>query len=506
MDDGFALPADRPAGSAWLANGTALLLDALPALPLRDLSDAAIEARERGQRLVSLLPFCDGTRDRLLLLCADAGSGRLSASAFDLQGATGWPSITPLWPEAHLFEREIHERWGLVPDGHPWLKAVRGHRELESPPRSVAHPFLRAEGEGVHEVAVGPIHAGVIEPGHFRFQCFGEEVLHLEIQLGYQQRGAEQLLEQAPPARRLAVAESIAGDTAVGHVLAFCTALEALSSTRVPLRAQAIRGVALELERLANHVGDLGALCNDVGYLPGASYFGRMRGDFLNLLTEISGNRFGRSLIVPGGVRYDVTEALRDRVLRMLDAAERDLRDTFKLMITTPSVLSRFEGTGAVGREAALELGFVGPTARACGIARDVRTDHPAGVFQFTHVPVAVAEGGDVMARANVRWLEVTRSLRFVREQVSRLPGGALEVKLDALAPSSLTAALVEGWRGEIAHVVLTDDGGRVARHKVVDPSFHNWFALALAVRGAQISDFPLCNKSFNLSYAGHDL
>ena len=151
-------------------------------------------------------------------------------------------------------------------------------------------------------------------------------------------------------------------------------------------------------------------------------------------------------------------------------------------------------------------LGFVGPTARACGISRDVRTDHPSGVFQFTHVPVAVAEDGDVMARANVRWLEVTRSLRFVREQVSRLPEGAVRVPMSPLAPSSMTTSLVEGWRGQIAHVVLTDDSGRVARHKVIDPSFHNWLALALAVRGAQISDFPLCNKSFNLSYAGHDL
>ena len=506
MATNLPLPADRRPQSAWLANGTALALDGIAARPIGELSAAAAGARDRRERLVALFPFCDGSCDRLLLVTGDPGSARLSVSSFDLQGAPGWPSITPLWPEAHLFEREIRERWGLVPEGHPWLKAVRGHRELETPPRSPEHPFLRAEGEGVHEVAVGPIHAGVIEPGHFRFQCFGEEVLHLEIQLGYQQRGAEQMLEQAPPARRLVVAESIAGDTAVGHVLAYCTAHEALSATRVPLRAHAIRGLALELERVSNHVGDLGALCNDVGYLPGASYFGRMRGDFLNLLTEISGNRFGRSLVVPGGVRFDLTPELQARVLRTLDAAERDLRDTFKLMVSTPSVLSRFEGTGAVSREAALELGFVGPTARACGVARDVRTDHPTGVFQFTHVPVTIAEGGDVMARANIRWLEVTRSLRFIREQVQRLPGGALRTALNEAAPSSLAVALVEGWRGEIAHLVVTDDGGRVARHKVVDPSFHNWFALALAVRGAQISDFPLCNKSFNLSYAGHDL
>jgi len=506
VSNGSALSSGRQADHAWLANGTALSLDALATRPLHELLDAAIRAREQQKRLIALFPFCDGSGDRLLMVAADAASARLSAMSFDLAGAPGWPSITPVWPEAHLFEREIHERWGLVPEGHPWLKAVRGHRELEATPVSPAHPFLRAEGEGIHEVAVGPIHAGIIEPGHFRFQCFGEEVLHLEIQLGYQQRGAEQILEQAAPARRLVVAESIAGDTAVGHALAYCMTLEGLSGTRAPLRAHAIRGIALELERMANHVGDLGALCNDVGYLPGAAYFGRLRGDFLNLLTEISGNRYGRSLVVPGGVRFDVTPALQARILETIEADERDLRDTFKLAINTPSVLSRFEGTGSISRQTAVELGFVGPTARACGISRDVRTDHPSGVFQFTHVPVAVAEDGDVMARANVRWLEITRSLRFVREQVSRLPEGAVRVPMSPLAPCSMTTSLVEGWRGQIAHVVLTDDSGRVARHKVIDPSFHNWLALALAVRGAQISDFPLCNKSFNLSYAGHDL
>jgi Ni,Fe-hydrogenase III large subunit len=506
MASGISQAADPRAPAAWFANGTALRLDAIPARPLRDLAGAAAEARRQRKRLIALFPQKAGPGEALLLVTADADSARLAATAFALEGARAWPSITPLWPEAHLFEREIHERWGLLPEGHPWLKAVRGHRELEADPRSPPHPFLRAEGEGVHEVAVGPIHAGIIEPGHFRFQCFGEEILHLEIQLGYQQRGAERMLEQAKPARRLVVAESIAGDTAVGHALAYCAALEGLSGTRAPLRAQAIRGLALELERISNHVGDLGALCNDVGYLPGAAYFGRLRGDFLNLLLELSGNRFGRSLVLPGGVRFDVTSALGEKVLRVLDAAERDLRDTFRLMVGTPSVLSRFEGTGVVTREAALELGFVGPTARACGVARDARTDHPLGVFQFTHVPVAVAEDGDVMARANIRWLEVTRSLRFIREQVARLPEGPVRVPLHPLPPSSLTAALVEGWRGQIVHLAITDGEGRIVRHKVIDPSFHNWLALALAVRGAPISDFPLCNKSFNLSYAGHDL
>ena len=485
------------------ANLIPLPMASIPTRSIADLPAAAQQARRSGRRLIALFLHAG----KLLFVLADSSSGKLSASFFDLEGKSGWPSITPGFPEAHLFEREIYEQTGLVPEGHPWLKAVRRHSELEPQGQGAPeHPFLRASGDGVHEVAVGPIHAGVIEPGHFRFQCLGEEILHLEIQLGYQTRDAERLLEQAQPSRRLVLAESLAGDTAVGHSLAYCAALEALSGAKVPLRAHALRGVALELERLANHVGDLSALCGDVGYLPGLSYFGRLRGDFLNLLLELSGSRFGRGLLTPGGLRRDATPEIASRIQRTLELGERDLRDAVQLAFEAPSVLSRFETTGAVTREAAQELGFVGPTARACGLDRDARRDHPLGIYAFTLLPVARAEGGDVMARATVRWLEVLRSLQFVREQVARLPDGPVHVTPGPLRPSCLTVALVEGWRGEIAHVVLTDAASRIVRYKVIDPSFHNWLAVALSVRGAQISDFPLCNKSFNLSYAGHDL
>ncbi|HUJ25749.1 MAG TPA: NADH-quinone oxidoreductase subunit C [Myxococcales bacterium] len=477
------------------ANGSAIDLSQVPSVPVAALAGAARAAREQQQMLASL-QMLDG---RLLLLLADAATGRLSARSFELAGARTWPSITPAWPAAQLFEREIFERTGARPEGHPWLKSVRRHGPG-------LHPFLRAEGEGVHEVAVGPIHAGIIEPGHFRFQCEGELVLHLEIQLGWQTRGAEQMLLHPHPGRRLRAAESIAGDTSVGHALAYCTAIEALSGTKVPLRAQALRGVLLELERIANHVGDLGMLCNDVGYLPGSAYFGRMRGDFLNVMAEISGNRLGRGLLVPGGVRFDVSEEMLARIHGVLAKADRDLNDTARVVFSTPSVLSRFEGTGTVTRAQAEELGVCGVAARACGLRADTRSDHPVGIFQFAHVPVAVAEDGDVMARSTVRWLEVLRSMQFVGEQLEQLPPGPLRVAQGALRGSSLAVAMIEGWRGAIVHVARTGADGSVVEHKVVDPSFRNWKALELAVRGAQISDFPLCNKSFNLSYAGHDL
>jgi Ni,Fe-hydrogenase III large subunit len=211
-------------------------------------------------------------------------------------------------------------------------------------------------------------------------------------------------------------------------------------------------------------------------------------------------------MIRPGGVGFDVDDALARDLASRLDAAERDTASAVELLWQTPSVMARFEDTGPLSRELAEALGLVGPTARACGLLRDVRHDHPSGIFRFAHIPVSSWSTGDVFARAYVRWLEVQRSIDFVRERLRSLPPGALRSAVGALAPGHIAVALAEGWRGELCHVALTDETGRFERYKVVDPSFHNWSGLAHALRGQQISDFPLCNKSFNLSYCGHDL
>jgi Ni,Fe-hydrogenase III large subunit len=358
----------------------------------------------------------------------------------------------------------------------------------------------------VHEVAVGPVHAGVIEPGHFRFQAHGEEVLALEIMLGYQHRGVERLLETSDRHRATLVAESIAGDTVIGHASAACGAIEALARSRKTPRGQAIRGIALEVERLANHIGDLGALAGDVAFHPASAYLARLRGECLNLLMTVSGNRYGRGLIRPGGVAFDIPDAMASEIAARVSQLREELAPVLTLLFDASSVQSRFEAVGIVTREQVLANGYVGLVARSCEVPRDVRHDFAYGVYRFAQIPVAQTWAGDVQARALVRRLEIQRSIEFVTEQVSALPRGAVRVDCGPLQPSELVVALEEGWRGEIAHVVMTDADGRVRRHKVVDPSFHNWPALAGAMSGNLISDFPLCNKSFNLSYAGHDL
>jgi hypothetical protein len=290
------------------ANGSIVSLADLKPVPPQEFEKLCVEQCVSGKRLSGLmvLPPLEENTFLLTAIISDDAVHSLSLITSSVAPGASYPSLTNRIPEAQAFERELYEEYGIKPDGHPWSKPLRRHQDLEG--SSSMHPFFSVSGESVHEVAVGPVHAGIIEPGHFRFQCHGEEVIHLEIQLGYQHRGAEKLLLRSPPARRLVISESVAGDTVIGHGLAYCMGIESLSGVEIPSRGNTVRAIALELERISNHVGDLGALCSDVGFLPGSAYLGRLRGEFLNLLMEISGNRYGRGLLVPGGVRFDIDD------------------------------------------------------------------------------------------------------------------------------------------------------------------------------------------------------
>ena len=500
-------------GTLRLRNRRAAPLAALPSHSGDAFRATIADAVAAGGRLVALFGMPEDGSTRLIAAVADDAAGTVELAS--TVAGSHMPTMAAQCPTARRFELEIAEQCGIRVDGHPSPAPLRRHAPDHAPAGAVAatgdpdawgDAFGRVEGEDVHEVAVGPVHAGIIEPGHFRFQAYGEQVLKLDVMLGYQHRGVERLLETLEPLRAMLVAESIAGDTVIGHADAYCGALEALARCRKPPRAQSVRGIALELERLANHVGDLGAIAGDIAYQPAAAYFGRLRGEFLNLLLAVSGNRYGRGLLRPGGVTFDLTPELVASLRASLTEAEADVDAVAGVMLGNASVQARLEGVGVVSHDACHALGLVGPAARACEAARDVRHDHPWGIFRFAHIPVATAWAGDVLARVLVRRLEVQRSLEFVLEQLDALPRSPVRVPMAALRPAEIVVSMSEGWRGEIVHVAVTDAAGRIRRHKVIDPSFHNWAALPVALAGQQVSDFPLCNKSFNLSYAGHDL
>jgi Ni,Fe-hydrogenase III large subunit/Ni,Fe-hydrogenase III component G len=428
------------------------------------------------------------------------------------------PSLADLSFPAGRFEREMRDLFGIVPQGHPlprrlvrhfhWPRGWYPMRPDAGPPPAFGeqegpYPFLEVEGDGVYEIPVGPVHAGLIEPGHFRFSVVGETILKLKARLWFVHKGIEKLFQGRTTAAGLPLAERISGDTAVGHALAYCLAVEEATGTEVPPEAQRARAMLLELERVHNHVADLGMLCNDVGHGILNAHAQRVREQLLRLNREITGHRLLRGGVIPGGATL---HALPDSA--RLKAIGADIREITDLALGHPTVRDRFTGTAILHTDPAREIGCLGYVARASGIAADARVAHPFTPYDDMGLDVPVHDSGDVLARFLVRAEEIDISLALIEQFTD-----GLRPPIALLAPPPTPGAdprtgvgLVEGWRGTIATRVELAADGTLTRVKPVDPSFFNWPALPVALADTIVPDFPLTNKSFNLSYAGNDL
>jgi Ni,Fe-hydrogenase III large subunit/Ni,Fe-hydrogenase III component G len=433
---------------------------------------------------------------------------------------TQFPSLAPELPAVNWQEREIQDWFGLEADGHPNPRRVALHDnwpnvyplrkdfpldQVLPPFEGERHTYRPTLGEGVFQIPVGPVHAGIIEPGHFNFAVAGEPILYLQLRMFYTHKGTEKLFEHLPIHRAVFLAESISGDSAFSHGTAFCQAIECAAQIETPLRARFMRTVLLELERVYNHIADIGAIATDVGFVIANAHAGSLREIVVGLNEELTGNRLLRGMVCVGGVRRDWLpwhlEALRDT----LGVIEREFRDLVALIRASDSTRDRLERTGFLHPDKARALGIVGVGGRASGVDLDVRRDHPYAAYDRVSFQVPVYEEGDVLCRMRVRIDEVKESLAIIRAAMADLPAGPHCAPVRDIPPGRCALSAVEGWRGEILHWVRTAPGNRLERCKIKDPSLNNWPALVEAVEGNIIADFPVINKSFNLSYSGTD-
>jgi Ni,Fe-hydrogenase III large subunit/Ni,Fe-hydrogenase III component G len=440
-------------------------------------------------------------------------------AAIDPRDAS-FPSVTPLVPAANWYEREVRDLLGIEPVGHPdprslvlhddWPEGFHPLRKDFDPatpvPRAPREPyrFHTLHGDGIVEIPVGPIHAGVIEPGHFRFAAVGEVILHLEARLFYTHRGIEKLAEGKSPAHVLQIAERICGACSCSHAVAYCQALEAIAGAEIPARAAALRTVLLELERLYNHIGDLGNICAGVGFAVGASFGARLKEDLQRLNERLTGNRFLHGVSRIGGVRRDLSlEGMRD-LEETLSRVARELGDFVELVIGSETTMERFTGTGVLPRETAQALGVVGVAARASGVDLDSRRDHPHAYYDRLPmpIPVPVRAEGDVKARVLTRMDEAIVAFSLIRGALASLPAGPIAVDIGPVHGNRSSFAVAESPRGENLHWVRTAADGTIERYRVRSASYPNWPAVGAAVPGNMVPDFPLINKSFELCYA----
>ena len=464
-------------------------------------------------RLVTMFGSLGANRELRVHYVFDVGDPDYGEIVLPADGPLG--SIALQAPAAAWYERELHDQYGIEIVGHPDLRPLIFHDNWPDGVYPMVDPvddvpwskreyrFLQVQGEGIAEVAVGPVHAGIIEPGHFRFSVVGDTILHLELRHFYTHKGTEKLFEGRQVMNGPMLAESISGDNCFAHGVCYCQAVENACGIDVPRRALAVRLIGLELERLVSHVSDVGGLCTDVGFGVSAAYAARLKESLLRESAQCCGARYWRGITVPGGLRFDLDSGKVAELGQGVARAYRDFSEIARLILETPSIQNRFETAGILSREAAQDLAVVGPVARASGIDLDVRRDHPYGRYRDCSIEVPVTHYGDVMARARMRISEAAVSAQLIQETAKSLPDGGVLTPVAAQGDVQGFSA-VESPRGELCYW-MEARGGRLTRCHVKSPSFQNWPAMPFAVAGNIIADFPLINKSFNLSYSGCD-
>ncbi len=431
-----------------------------------------------------------------------------------------FPSLSAELPAVNWQEREIQDWFGLKAVGHPNPRKVALHDNWPDvhplrkdfpidtvlPPfEGERHIYRPALGEGVFQVPVGPVHAGTIEPGHFNFAVAGEPIIYLQLRMFYTHKGTEKLFEKLPIPKAVFLAESISGDSSFSHGTAFCQAVEQAAQMELPLRALVMRTVLLELERICNHVADIGAIATDVGFVIANSHASRLKEMLVTLSEQLTGNRLLRGMVCVGGVRRAWDEAQLDTLRAAVDAFAGEFQDLIALIDSSESTRDRLEQTGVLRPDKARDLGIVGVAGRASGMDLDVRRDHPYAAYPRYAFRVPVYQVGDVLHRMQVRIDEVNESIRIIRSAAEESQRGEFRVSVPPIPPDHCTLSAVEGWRGEIIHWIRTGPDNHLERCKIKDPSLNNWPALVEAVQGNIIADFPVINKSFNLSYSGTD-
>lgn len=433
-----------------------------------------------------------------------------------------YPSLVPKIYEAMLYERKIFAFFGLIADGHPNLDRILLHSNWPKdifplrkdfaynkkvPLSSEKKTFQRVEGEGMYEISVGPIHAGIIEPGHFRFNVVGEEIVMLNALLGYTHKGSEKLFEVLPMRDKVRLSERVSGDMSFTHSWAFCQALEHLSDTKVSSRAQYVRIIFSELERIANHLNDIGFIMQDTAYNFGGSQCARLREQVMRMNERICGSRHLRGVNILGGVKTDMGDGVQSELLVFINELHKSFSDVIGISENSTSMINRLEGSGILDKRIALDHGAVGIPAKACGILHDSRKEFPYSLYPEMKFEIAHEQSGDVYARFYVRVQEVLSSMEIIKQSLDKMSRSVVETIVpNKLKSHSYGIGIAEGWRGDIVYFVATDSMGEISRVDVRDPSFLNWSVVPYAVLDNVVPDFPLINKSFNLSYSGNDL